>query len=182
MLRRFAVFLTALLAVLAGPVPASAAAPAPWTLAPCATAAPPDGIARDSAVGWFVITGGPLECAPTVDGGGVSLVVYRPDTDLGQSAAYQARLFQTINARRGFGIAAMTAVPGEYGVCLLAGEHERITCVRVIVAENRVSATITPLDINDPLVAKEATITPFAGQVSPPQRPGQPNPTCGTCF
>jgi hypothetical protein len=82
---------------------------------------------------------------------------------------------------REFGAAIVGTAPGEYGVCVLAGEHSRIACARVTVADDRRTARTDPINAADPLVAKEISTAPYQGSVYPPASKG-PNPTCGTCY
>ncbi len=117
----------------------------------------------------------------TVAGSGIRVAVYRPDMTVGESTGYQVRLFKNAEPRR-FGVAVIKPEPGEYGVCVLAGEMSRIACTRVVIAANRNTATSTLLDIDDPLVTKEVDAAPYSGDIYPPPPKGAPTPTCGTCF
>jgi hypothetical protein len=181
MLRRTAAALAAVLtALLAAPAPAVAADPVPWTMAPCATAYL-GSAARDHSVHWFVIPGTAYQCAPTVTGGGIRLAVYPAGSQTGHSAGYQVRLFRTLETSPEFGVAIVPTLPGVNGVCVLAGEHTRITCVRVTVAADNRTATTERIDADDPLVAKEVRTAPYEGNVYPPAGKGG-NPTCGTCY
>jgi hypothetical protein len=179
--RSSVIFLAALTAVLPGPAPASAAEPVPWTMTPCATAFL-GRVARDTGVPWFVIFGEATRCAPGVVGEGVRLAVYKAGKETGYSAGYHVRLFDTADVPREFGVAIVQPIPGEYGVCVLAGEHSRVTCVRVTIGEDGRTAVSERIDPDDPLVAKElGTAAPYQGSVYPPESKGT-NPTCATCF
>ncbi|MEJ3742647.1 hypothetical protein WEI85_05050 [Actinomycetes bacterium KLBMP 9797] len=177
-----AMFVAALTATLAGPAPALAD-PVPWTMAPCATATLGNAV-RDRSVAWFVISGEAVQCAPAVAGGGVRIAVYPAGGETGYSQGFNVRLFDfaDVGVSREFGAAVVGTSPGEDGVCVLAGEHSRIACVRVTVAEDRTTARTERIDVNDPLVAKELhRLEPYAGSVYPPDGKGM-DPTCGTCF
>lgn len=188
MLRLSAVALAATLTVgLAGSTPTSAAEatstdPVPWTMAPCATANL-GGAVKDRSVDWFVMSGSAVQCAPVVVGGGVRIAVYPEGGETGHAAGYNVRLFDTAAAgvTREFGAAVVRPFSGEYGVCVLAGEHSRIACVRLTVAGDPPAATTRPIATTDPLVTKEVDTAPYSGGVHPPSYKGT-DPTCGTCF
>jgi hypothetical protein len=181
MLRRtIATLLAALTATLAGTAPVLAAGPVSWTMAPCATAYLGRAV-RDVSVGWFVISGSAYQCAPAVAGAGIRLAVYGAGSATGYSMGYQVRLFETLELSPEFGV-ALVQLPGEYGACVLAGEYSRVTCVRVVVAEDRRTATTERIEVDDPLVAKEVGyLAPYTGSVYPPSSKDG-NPTCGTCY
>jgi hypothetical protein len=166
----------------------AAAAPAalgavPWSMAPCATAVLAE-TDPDPGGRWMVISGAAVQCAPVVSGGGIRLAVYPAGGATGTAAGYNVRLFPSAEpgATRPFGAAIARQVAGEYGVCVLAGEDVRITCVRVTVSAGGASATTVPLDPGDPLVLKPIVAGTYTGTVQPPVRPGEPVGNCGTCF
>lgn len=169
------------------PAAAASAAAVPWTMAPCATAVL-DETTLDTNGGWLVMNGTAVQCAPVAGDGGVRLAVYPAGAATGTAAGYNVRLFRSAEpgAVRSFGAAVAKPVTGDYGVCVLAGAEERITCVRLFVlrtqSPNRLSVTWQPLDPADPLVAKPVDAYTYTGSVFPPVNGDPTGGVCGTCF
>jgi hypothetical protein len=117
--------------------------------------------------------------------GGVRIATYTHAAAAGAAPGFNIRLFADASPGtvRYFGVAAVPAAPGEYGVCVLAGDYERISCVTVSVLLDlsRPSATVRPLATDAPLVAKPVFTSPYTGAIGPATKDGTVG-HCGTCF
>jgi len=168
------------------PVPASAA----WRMAPCVRAddmlMEPSG---ETYLGTLVLQGWAVQCGPVVGGGGFRIATYPAGEPVGYAPGYNARSFGStaVGAVRSFGVVAVPNTPGEYGVCVLGGESERVSCQQVIVAGDTAASSWRLIAPDSPLVDKDVVATPPTGSILPgaPVRvPGDTDvkPACGTCF
>jgi hypothetical protein len=185
--RRAALVAAVLAATLLAAAPAEAV-PAPWTSAPCVAGelSEPE---WDSGGQRYVIIGVATQCAPVVANGGFRIVTYRPDVAVGDAPGYNARRFPsaTPGAMVIFGAAALPPrTAGNYGICLVAGENHRISCVSITVpvAPNpSVTVAAWPISTDAPLVAKDFNAGPYDTNPIPPRGSGGGIiNTCGTCF
>jgi hypothetical protein len=186
--RRAAVLAATSISMFVAAVPAghASAAPVPWTMAPCATADLFESEV-DGNGGWVVVTGTAVQCAPAVSGGGVRIAVYPADRAVGIASGYNVRLFPSAEpgADRVFTAAVAKPVAGEYGVCVLAGDDQRIACALISVTRpvpTRISVTMRPLTPADPLVVKPVSVSPYTGTVMPPAYGDPGGGVCGSCF
>jgi hypothetical protein len=142
----------------------------------------------DSPGRLLVLSGGATQCGPTVPGGGFRIATYRPDTASGSAPGWNVRLFpdDSEGTMRLFGAVVVPNTPGQYGVCVLGSDQERVMCGLATVAPRTrtqpPSALIVPLAPDDPLVAKSVVTSPYIGQLGPPNQNGDPGANCGTCF
>jgi len=168
------------------PVPASAA----WRMAPCVQAddmlMEPSG---ETYLGILVLQGWAVQCAPVVLGGGFRIATYPAGESVGYAPGYNARYFGStaVGAVRNFGVLAVPNTPGEYGVCVLGGESERVSCQQVTVADDTAASSWRLIAPDSPLVDKDVVATPPTGAIVPgdPGRlpgDGDVQPACGTCF
>lgn len=157
-----------------------------WNMAPCATAVLSEA-EWDHGARMFVVNGAATQCEPVVSSGGVRIATYLPGAATGAAPGHNVRLFPdaTPGAVRIFGAAAVPSTPGDYGVCVLAGDQRRVSCaaVRVSATAGRPVASVEPIAPDAPLVDKPVVTSPYTGAVAPPP-PAKDGPggTCGTCF
>ena len=166
--------------------PARAADPADWTMAPCVTVVDMQPGLDQSRL-YNVVEGAVAQCGPVVEAGGFRLATYRPDGATGYAPGYNVRLFAStdVGEVRDFGAAALPTEEGEFGLCVLAGDNERVGCYRaeVTFGESTYEDVLSPLPTDDPLVDKDAITSPYTGASGPTR--GEENsawPACGTCF
>lgn len=164
--------------------PAHSSTAIPWNQAPCATATLSEA-QWDDGGRLFVLNGAATQCDPTVGGGGFAVATYRADQPTGSAPGYNIRLFPSDapGAVRPFGV-AIPSTAGDHAVCVVIADNQRVTCATVTISTGTGgrSAVLTPLAADAPLVAKNVDIGTYTGAVGPPRRPGNTNPTCGTCF
>jgi hypothetical protein len=159
-----------------------------WSMAPCVTGVDMEPSPRNYA-GYVVLEGAATQCGPVTDNGGFRIAAYPANATTGTAPGYNTRLFRStvVGESRSFGVAALPMISGEYGVCVLAGQDQRLGCYRAVVTTGGGDATavLRPLATDAALVAKEVVMTPYTGAIIPPRAPGKSNPTnpaCGTCF
>lgn len=184
-----AVSLTALL--LAGASPARAAEdpgtePPAWSMAPCVQIeAMRTGFALHRQ--YNMIEGSVAQCDPVVVRGGFRIATYGPDDSTGFAPGYNVRLFasEDAGAVRDFAV-AVPYIEGQFGLCVLAAQDERIGCYRVEVTDGEETFVnlLSPLATDDPLVDKEVRTSPYTGALGPTRGTLDvgPLPACGTCF
>lgn len=167
--------------VLAAPAPAQAAPL--WSMAECVEADLRTA-QQDTESEWLVLSGTGTACVPVSSTDGFRIATYRPGEPTGVGKGYNIRLFDRAytgqRPARDFAAAIGRAEPGEYGVCLLAGDNERVGCGLITVVEDEkvVTVTLTPLPVDAPLVAKAVVTSPYTGRSNPPVTGG----VCATCF
>lgn len=175
----------AITGLLLGTAATARAGTIPWAMAPCATVDALE-IGSEHYRGYYVLQGRVSQCGPTVADGGFRLATYAADKPTGDAPGYNVRLFGSaaVGAVRPFGAAAVPLTPGEYGVCVLAGQDERIGCYRFVVSGSGVSILPTELSPDAPLVNKAVVTSPYTGALRPPAaiKDGGTDPACGTCF
>jgi hypothetical protein len=156
-----------------------------WAMAPCVTVDSME-LAAEHPSRFVVIEGWVTQCGPAVDNGGFRLATYQLDAPVGVARGYNVRLFGSAipGAARHFGAAVVPKTPGEYGVCVLAGQLERVACSRVVVTAepDGVRPAVQPLASDAPLVDKSVVTTPYTGAITPPTKQETTDPACGTCF
>lgn len=170
----------------ASAAPARAADPVPWTMAPCVTV---ETMQSGPMLNWLynVVEGTVAQCGPVVEGGGFRVATYRADQATGTAPGYNVRLFASteIGAVSHFGMAALPTEEGEFGLCVLAGDNERVGCFRAVVAlgEWTYEDTLFPLSTQDPLVDRPVVTSPYTGARGPSRGVSVgPRPACGSCF
>ncbi|HYN92333.1 MAG TPA: hypothetical protein VES42_00585 [Pilimelia sp.] len=182
--RRAALTLVAIAAgfLTASPAAADPGTPVPipsWVGAHCA-AAELTGIRYNAPDAVFVAFGTATQCGTPVPDAGFRVATYTAAASVGTSPGHAARLFpaKAPLAAVPFGAAVLPPAAGRYGVCVLAGQWKRLTCVAADVTAD-LQISVAPLPTDDALVAKVVHARPFGAW--PP--PGEEiNGTCGTCF
>ncbi|GID90958.1 hypothetical protein Adi01nite_03700 [Amorphoplanes digitatis] len=183
---RSSIALVAVLVVVLAPASAAHAdpPPVPFTLASCATS---DRLAPSTTRNqyYILLDGQATACAPTAADGGIRFAVYPAGVSAGTAPGYLVRLFGPAPVRA-YRVAAVRAVAGEYGVCLLAGENVRVSCYQVRVVGSGMTAysTVQPLAVSAPLVNKDVVLEAYIGADYPMvmQSDGDTTNGCGTCF
>lgn len=162
--------------------------PVPWAMAPCVTMSSMEPASKHYST-YIVLEGFAVQCDPVVENGGFRLATYSSAAPTGDAPGYNVRLFPsaTVGAVRHFGATAVPATVGEYGVCVLAGQLERVACYWVRVASTTagdLNVVAVPLATDASLVDKDVVTTPYTGTIlpPPPKSPPKTNPACGTCF
>jgi hypothetical protein len=164
--------------------------PVEWTMASCVTVdATATELSGERAAGYFILLGSVTQCDPVAAKGGFRLGTYPATASTGEAPGYNVRLFSSAVAGsvRRYGAYAVPQTAGTYGLCVLAGELQRVDCLKAVVTGSGTIATmvVTPLETNSPLVDKTVTTTPYTGSIAPPRPKGSTSPTdpaCGTCF
>jgi hypothetical protein len=166
--------------------PAHAADPVAWTMAPCVTVEAMQPALNTDHL-YNVVEGTVSQCRPVVRAGGFRIATYRPDGATGFAPGYNVRLFGSTRAGKvsHFGVAALPTEEGVFGVCVLAGDNERVGCYRAEITrgEESYEDVLFPLPTDDPLVDKDVVTSPYTGSRFPSTGViigGQP--ACGTCF
>ena len=166
--------------------PARAADSVDWTMAPCVTV---EGMQPGFMLNWLynMVEGAVAQCGPVVEAGGFRIATYSPDEATGFAPGYNVRLFDSteVGEVRYFGAAALPAEEGEFGLCVLAGDNERVGCYRaeVTFGESTYEDVLSPLPTDDPLVDKDVVTSPYTGARGPTRGVETgPRPACGTCF
>lgn len=185
-----ALSLAGMLLATTGTAAAAQAGPVEWSMASCVTVdTAATEISAEAAAGFFVLVGSVTQCDPVVAKGGFRLGTYPETAPTGDAPGYNVRLFPSAVAGsvRRYGAYAVPQRAGTYGVCVLAGELQRVDCRKFVVTGSGRTATVavSQLDTNSPLVDKAVTTTPYTGSITPPGVKGDPettNPACGTCF
>lgn len=166
--------------------PARGAGPVDWTMAPCVTV---EAMQPGFMLNWLynMVEGTVSQCGPVAEAGGFRIATYYPDQATGFAPGYNVRLFAStaVGEVSHFGMAALPTEEGEFGLCVLAGDNERVGCYRAVVTEGEwtYEDVLYPLATDDPLVDKDVVTSAYTGARGPTRGVDNgPRPACGTCF